>query len=94
MLRIRDITSSANLVIGLPIRTISVVIGGDGGNGAGTFVYGGSTATLKGRFTIAGTKTVRLQFYSSDTTMPCSNTLASDSGVSPVTAYVRFWKIA
>lgn len=88
LLRLRDITSSATLVVGLPIRLVSLPESSGGVISLST----GETAVLKGRFTIGSTKTVRLQYYSNNTAYASQS--LSESGETPNTSFIRFWKIA
>jgi hypothetical protein len=90
-LRLRNITDGATLVVGLSIR-FSILDDGGGNNQAAAFAL---YASMRGWFTIAGTKTVELQKWvnNSFSSPAITGGKAVSSGESEVYSDLRLWKI-
>lgn len=79
-LRIRNVTDSTNLILGTSLFAGAASSAGDA-----------MMATLGGRFTLAGTKTLELQHYAQGAAN--GGVGMSGAGVSEVHASVMIWKI-
>lgn len=91
MLRLRNITDGATLLNGVTVR-FSILDDGGGNNQAAAFTL---LATMKGWFTIAGTKTIELQKWIGNTfTGPAATGgKAATTGEKEVYSDLRLWKI-
>lgn len=88
-LRLRDVTSNTTLVKGMSLRIPCFQP-----PSPSVDVVGGGQAILKGRFTIASTKNVRLQQYITVASELYDSATAALTGETPPSSWMRIWKIS
>lgn len=83
-LRIRNVTDSSTLVLGISSGSAAV-------NGGASITLD-KAATIRGRFTISGTKTVELQHYAVNNS--CNGGQTLNMGQNEIFAEILLWKVA